>query len=64
VVPLKDQIVHAAREQLAHGRYAPSVLYGDGYVSGRLADSLASAPLYVQKKLHYVNEAQTALAGS
>jgi UDP-N-acetylglucosamine 2-epimerase len=64
VVPLKDQIVQAARWQLAHGRYAPSVLYGDGYVSGRLAGSLATAPLYVQKKLHYVNEAQSAVTGS
>jgi UDP-N-acetylglucosamine 2-epimerase len=60
VAPLQEEIVRAVKTQLTHGSYAPSVLYGDGYVSGRLAESLATAPLYVQKRLHYVNEAQKA----
>jgi UDP-hydrolysing UDP-N-acetyl-D-glucosamine 2-epimerase len=53
----REQISTAIREQLRHGRYPASNLYGDGYVSGRIADSLAGAQLYVQKQLHYVTMA-------
>jgi UDP-hydrolysing UDP-N-acetyl-D-glucosamine 2-epimerase len=60
VAPVQEDIIRAARYQLSHGPYLPSTLYGDGYVSNRIADSLAKATLYVQKRLHYVNEAQTA----
>lgn len=42
------------RKQLAHGRYAPSTLYGDGYVAQRIADGLATLKPYVQKRLHYI----------
>jgi UDP-hydrolysing UDP-N-acetyl-D-glucosamine 2-epimerase len=40
------------RRQLAHGRYAPSTLYGDGYVSRRIVESLAQLEPYIQKRLH------------
>ncbi len=54
VPPARDQIAAALRAQLAHGRYPPSTLYGDGAVSGRIADALVALQPYVQKRLHYV----------
>ncbi len=42
------------RRQLAHGTYPPSALYGDGRVSGRIAESLAQLNPYIQKRLAYV----------
>jgi len=51
-----DKITAAIRSQLKHGRYAPSRLYGDGRASQRIADTLAKAPLYVQKTLDYVTQ--------
>jgi len=51
----KDDIVRIARTQLAHGKYAPSKLYGDGHVSQRIADHLRDVPLFAQKLLNYVN---------
>ena len=47
-------LVAAIRNQLAHGRYLPSVLYGDGHVSERIAEGLACLVPYVQKRLHYI----------
>ena len=47
-------IVAAVQAQLAHGRYLPSVLYGDGHVSERIAKALARLVPYVQKRLHYI----------
>jgi threonine aldolase len=47
-------ILAAMRERLAHGRFPPSTLYGDGQVAQRVADKLAEAPLYIQKHLHYI----------
>lgn len=56
-VPVETAAVAAGiRAQLAHGRYAPSQLYGDGQVSTRIADALAGLTPYVQKKLSYVFE--------
>jgi len=52
--PVADEIELVLREQLAHGRYAPSTLYGDGHVAPRIADALAWLEPYVQKRLHYV----------
>ena len=46
----------AIRNQLAHGRYAPSTLYGDGHVSQRVAEALVRLKPYVQKKLHFIYE--------
>ena len=57
-VPMADDILAALRFQLAHGSYPPSKLYGDGYVSERIADRLARASLYVQKRLHFVYETE------
>jgi UDP-hydrolysing UDP-N-acetyl-D-glucosamine 2-epimerase len=54
-VPAEHAEIGAAiRRGLEHGRYAPSTLYGDGHVSGRVAETLARAALYVQKRLAYV----------
>jgi UDP-hydrolysing UDP-N-acetyl-D-glucosamine 2-epimerase len=57
VPPVAHDVEAAIRMQLEHGRYAPSVLYGDGYVSERVASALARLKPYVQKRLHYINEA-------
>jgi len=53
VEPTEEVILATARAQLAHGRYAPSALYGDGFVSGRIADGLAKLEVYHQKCLAY-----------
>ena len=55
--PCVDEIVAAVERQVAHGRYAPSILYGDGHVSERIAEAIARLTPYVQKRLHYVREA-------
>lgn len=54
--PSAALLVEAVQRQLAHGRYAPSTLYGDGHVAARIAEALASLEPYVQKRLHYVYE--------
>ena len=51
-----DRIYEMMQEKLSNGRYAPSTLYGDGYVAARIAAKLAEVPLYVQKQLDYVNQ--------
>lgn len=56
VRPVADEIADAIRAQLAHGRYGASTLYGDGHVSGRIADALAGLQPYVQKRLHYIHD--------
>jgi UDP-hydrolysing UDP-N-acetyl-D-glucosamine 2-epimerase len=56
VPPIFDQILRAIRNQLAHGRYGPSALYGDGQVASRIAHSLATLNPYIQKRLHFVYE--------
>jgi UDP-hydrolysing UDP-N-acetyl-D-glucosamine 2-epimerase len=50
----RQQILDGVRRQLAHGRFAPDSLYGDGHAGGRIADVLARAPLSVQKRLMFV----------
>ena len=61
--PVAGQIYDAVTDQLTHGRYPASTLYGDGRVSERIAEALARVELYVQKRLHYVYEtAPAALA--
>ncbi|MFN3647993.1 MAG: UDP-N-acetylglucosamine 2-epimerase [Armatimonadota bacterium] len=57
-VPAEAGAIEAAvRAHLAHGRYAPSTLYGDGYVSERIAEALAGLTPYIQKRLHYIFDA-------
>jgi len=57
-------IIAAIRTQLAHGRYLPSSLYGDGHVSQRIADQLARLAPYVQKRLHYIYDESNGKAHS
>lgn len=52
-------ITTAVRTQLGHGPYAASTLYGDGYVSERIAQALACLTPYVQKRLYYIREERT-----
>jgi hypothetical protein len=54
VPPVTQEITAAVRAQLAHGRFQTSTLYGEGYVSGRIADSLVMLEPYVPKRLHYI----------
>ncbi len=54
-LPLVDQIYAVTVQQLNRGRYPQSALYGDGYVSGRIANALCEIEPYVQKRLHYVD---------
>lgn len=53
-----EAVLDAIEKQWRHGRYEPSKLYGDGYVSSRAAETLAQVPLYIQKRLAYVNDPQ------
>jgi UDP-N-acetylglucosamine 2-epimerase len=62
VKPVKADIERTAREQIRHGRYLPSELYGDGHVAERVASAVAYLDPYVQKKLQYVFERSTAAA--
>lgn len=54
VAPTPEEVFAAAQTLLARGRFAPSKLYGDGYVSERIAASLCALQPYVQKRLHYI----------
>ena len=59
-----ETIARAVRQQVSHGRYSPSTLYGDGFVADRITRALASVDPYVQKRLHYLEEAvNVAMAG-
>jgi UDP-hydrolysing UDP-N-acetyl-D-glucosamine 2-epimerase len=49
-------IAAAIRAQLKHGRFGPSQLYGDGYVSERICRALVELEPYVQKRLNYIHE--------
>jgi UDP-N-acetylglucosamine 2-epimerase len=55
-MPIATEVAEAVRYQLSHGRYEPSVLYGDGDVSGQISAALARLTPYVQKRLHYIYE--------
>lgn len=55
----KEAIVSAIQRQLTHGRYAPSSLYGDGHVAGRIAAGLEGLTPYLQKRLAFVLEEET-----
>ena len=49
----REAIVAAVRAQVAHGRFSPDHLYGDGRAGPRIAEILATAPLRVQKRITY-----------
>ena len=55
-LPVRARISAAIRAQLAHGRYSPSTLYGDGRVSEGIAQALAGLTPYLQKRLHYIHD--------
>lgn len=57
VRPMADEVERVVRQQLDHGRYPASTLYGDGYVSERVAEAIARLTPYVQKRLHYIHDA-------
>jgi hypothetical protein len=40
-------------QQVEHGRYEPSHLYGDGHAGKRIADILADAEISIQKRITY-----------
>ncbi|MFT5488878.1 MAG: UDP-hydrolyzing UDP-N-acetyl-D-glucosamine 2-epimerase [Alphaproteobacteria bacterium] len=48
-----DAIELAAREQMEHGRYESSHLFGDGHAGKRIANLLADSEITVQKRLAY-----------
>jgi UDP-N-acetylglucosamine 2-epimerase len=52
--PVADELAVLIRQQLAHGRYPASGLYGDGRVSRRIAEALVALTPFVQKRLHYI----------
>jgi UDP-hydrolysing UDP-N-acetyl-D-glucosamine 2-epimerase len=47
----KDEIADAIRDQVAHGAYERSTLFGDGTAGAKIADKLAEVRPQVQKKL-------------
>ncbi len=49
----RAEIEAKARQQIAHGRYSKSALFGDGSAGRQIADVLAGAPVSVQKRLSY-----------
>ncbi|MEX2113438.1 MAG: UDP-N-acetylglucosamine 2-epimerase [Pirellulales bacterium] len=55
----KDAIVAAVKQQLTHGRYPASTLYGDGQVSQRIAAGLEMLTPYLQKRLAFVLDEPT-----
>jgi UDP-hydrolysing UDP-N-acetyl-D-glucosamine 2-epimerase len=55
---LAIEISPAIDRQIAHGRYLPSKLYGDGHVSERVAEALAKLSPYIQKRLNYIYDEQ------
>ena len=55
-LPLAEAIETAVRQHLAHGRYDPSTLYGDGHVSERIAAGVVRLAPYVQKRLHFIHD--------
>lgn len=56
VAPVAADVARATRDQLEHGPYPPSALYGDGHVSTRVAEKLVGLEPYIQKTLSFVGE--------
>lgn len=56
-VPVKTtEILRALKHQLAHGKYAPSSLYGNGKASMHIVNVIAQADPEAQKQLYYIAE--------
>jgi UDP-N-acetylglucosamine 2-epimerase len=47
----RAEIADAVRDQIAHGRYDRSLIFGDGTAGVKIADVLASAEPTIQKRL-------------
>jgi UDP-hydrolysing UDP-N-acetyl-D-glucosamine 2-epimerase len=50
-----DLIVKATKQQIAHGHYAPSNLYGYGMASEQIASLLTKVKIYLQKRLAFLS---------
>jgi UDP-hydrolysing UDP-N-acetyl-D-glucosamine 2-epimerase len=50
---VRGEVATAIKAQLAHGPYAASTLYGDGFVAARVAAQIAALTPYVQKHLAF-----------
>ncbi|MDA0786391.1 MAG: UDP-N-acetylglucosamine 2-epimerase [Proteobacteria bacterium] len=48
-----DAIERLAREQMDHGRYESSHMFGDGHAGKRIANLLADSEIIIQKRLAY-----------
>ena len=48
-----EAISAAARQQIDHGRYQRSEMFGDGSAGARIAERLAGEDIRIQKRLHY-----------
>jgi UDP-hydrolysing UDP-N-acetyl-D-glucosamine 2-epimerase len=53
VPPRASEVLDAIQRQICHGSYPPSLLYGDGNASSRIASILSQVPIYRQKHLFY-----------
>lgn len=51
----RDEIVAAIIRQMAHGRYEPDFLYGDGEASKKIADVMATVKIGTQKRFYDIN---------
>jgi len=49
----RERIVRAIERQVAHGRYDPEPIYGDGHAGERIADILSWCELSIQKRIAY-----------
>jgi hypothetical protein len=49
----REQIAKAIRDQIRHGRYPSSSLFGDGTAGKRIADVLATVSPRLQKQANF-----------
>jgi GDP/UDP-N,N'-diacetylbacillosamine 2-epimerase (hydrolysing) len=49
----RSEIGSAVRAQLANGRYPCEHIYGDGHSGARIAETLATCTLTIEKRLAY-----------
>ena len=49
----KDEIKNAIQQQISHGKYVSSPLYGDGTAGKKIANILATESVAIQKTITY-----------
>lgn len=49
----REQIIEAVKNQIAHGRYAPNHIYGDGFAAQKIVEVLRSYEFPIQKTITY-----------